>query len=66
MPNNVLLVTATKVEAQAVLEVLSAAPGKPLDRRVVGGKTYYALGEIGGAEVFMVQSEMGLLMIVIR
>ncbi len=55
-----LLVTVTKVEAQAVLESFPpASSSKPLDRRVVGGKTYHALGEIGGVEVFMVQSEMG-------
>ena len=59
MPPNILLVTVTKVEAQAVLKIFSDASGQPWQRRIIGDKTYYSLGVIGGAEVFMVQSEMG-------
>ena len=58
MPN-LLLVTVTKDEAQAVLDVFSQASGAKWERRFIGGKTYYALGSIAGTDVFMVQSEMG-------
>ena len=55
----ILLVTVTKIEAQAVLELFPEASGAPWQRQPIGDKTYYALGHIGGAEIFMVQSEMG-------
>jgi nucleoside phosphorylase len=58
-PNNILIVTATKIEAQAVLEVFSLAAGKAWIRQPIGNKTYYNLGVHGGLPVFMVQSEMG-------
>lgn len=58
MPN-LLLVTVTKTEAQAVLKIFSNATGSPLQRKYIGDKTYYDLGNLGGADVFMVQSEMG-------
>jgi nucleoside phosphorylase len=51
---DVLLVTVTETEAQAVLSLL------PDFRRYFGGhRTYYALGQIQGAQICMVQSEMG-------
>jgi len=55
----ILLVTVTKIEAQTVLHVLSQASGSPWQRHPIGNKTYYALGQVGGADIFMVQSEMG-------
>jgi serine/threonine protein kinase/nucleoside phosphorylase/outer membrane protein assembly factor BamD (BamD/ComL family) len=57
--NSILIVTATKMEAQAVLEVFSQATGKAWIRQPIGNKTYYNLGAHGGAPVFMVQSEIG-------
>jgi nucleoside phosphorylase/predicted MPP superfamily phosphohydrolase len=57
-PGIILIVTATKVETQAVLEVLPE--GRKWIRQVIGNKTYYNLGVHGGAPVFMVQSEMGI------
>jgi len=47
MPPNVLLVTVTKVEAQAVLKVFSDTSGQPWQRKIIDGKTYYRLGVIG-------------------
>jgi nucleoside phosphorylase len=55
----ILLVTVTKTEAQAVLEFFPKASGASWQRRTIGDKTYYTLGQVGGAEVYMVQSEMG-------
>jgi nucleoside phosphorylase len=57
--NSTLIVTVTKVEAQAVLEVFSKASGQEWSRQILGKKTYYNLGIHGGTQVFMVQSEMG-------
>jgi nucleoside phosphorylase len=59
MANRILIVTVTKVEAQAVLKVFSQAVGQKGIRQIIGNKTYYNLGVHGGASVFMVQSEMG-------
>lgn len=55
----ILLVTVTKVEAQAVLELFSEDAGIPWQREHIGDKTYHALGIIAGACVYMVKSEMG-------
>ncbi|WP_376797446.1 hypothetical protein [Thermogemmatispora sp.] len=51
---DVLLVTVTEVEAQAVLALFPQA-----ERYYVDQKTYYRLGEVGGTSLLMVQSEMG-------
>jgi nucleoside phosphorylase/Tfp pilus assembly protein PilF len=56
---DVLLVTVTQVEAQAVLTFLQEDLGHKLERLFIGDKTYYDLGVIGGARIFLVQSEMG-------
>jgi nucleoside phosphorylase len=59
-PSNIILVvTVTKVEALAVLNVFSQAAGHKWSRQAIGNKTYYNLGVHGGAPVSMVQSEMG-------
>jgi nucleoside phosphorylase len=58
-PGSILIVTVTKVEAQAVLKVFSGAANMEWTRQAIGNKTYYNLGVHGGAPVFMVQSEMG-------
>jgi nucleoside phosphorylase len=54
---DVLLVTATDVEAQAVLDTFT--PGAKPQRCFVGDNTYFDLGVHGGARVLLVQSEMG-------
>ncbi len=56
----ILIVTVTRVEAQAVLNVFSQAAGTGWTRQVIGKKTYYNLGTHGSVPVFMVQSEMGI------
>jgi formylglycine-generating enzyme required for sulfatase activity/nucleoside phosphorylase len=56
---NVLLVTVTRVEAEAVLDLFSKASGVPWKRHLIDDKIYYDLGEICGVNVYMVQSEMG-------
>lgn len=57
----VLLVTVTKVEANAVLELFPIHTGQAWSRIYILGKAYYSLGRLGGVDVFMVQSEMGSL-----
>ncbi|HEU5380890.1 MAG TPA: hypothetical protein VFV38_36165 [Ktedonobacteraceae bacterium] len=56
---DILLVTATAVEARAVLEFFEKEIGKPSQRYFTNDQTYFYLGEIHGARVSMVQSEMG-------
>lgn len=56
---DVLLVTATNVEGQAVLRLFERELGHPCDRHFIGDKTYFELGVVSGARVFMVQTEMG-------
>jgi nucleoside phosphorylase len=55
----ILLITVTKVETQAVLNTFKASTSQTWQRRHIEEKTYYSLGEVGGAEIFLVQSEMG-------
>ena len=55
---DLLLVTATEVEARAVLKVFPQQ-GSPFGQRHIGDSTYFDLGVIGGARTFLVQSEMG-------
>jgi nucleoside phosphorylase/tetratricopeptide (TPR) repeat protein len=59
MQADVLIVTVTKVESQAVLEVFSQATGHAAKRVQLAGKMYRDLGVVNGASVFMVRSEMG-------
>lgn len=56
---DILLITVTTVEAQAVLTLFAKESGKPFQRRFIGDKTYFDLGTFSGARVMMVQSEMG-------
>jgi nucleoside phosphorylase len=56
---DVLLVTVTEVETGAVFDVLKELCERAYKRCFVGDKTYYDLGMINGARVFLVQSEMG-------
>jgi nucleoside phosphorylase len=55
-----LIVTSTKVEAQAVLTTFSQLKDETWKRRAIENHTYYDLGITGGVPVFMVQSEMGI------
>ncbi len=55
---DVLLVTATEVETCAVRDVFLQKAGI-FERRIINDKTYFDLGVIGGASIFLVQSEMG-------
>jgi nucleoside phosphorylase len=56
---DVLIVTVTKVESQAVMEAFAEAAGqKPRPQRI-GDRVYHDLGEITSARVFMALSEMG-------
>jgi nucleoside phosphorylase len=54
---DVLLVTATEVEAQTVFDAFT--PGQEKQLRFIGDNTYFDLGVHGGARVLLVQSEMG-------
>lgn len=64
MPNTtqdcILIVTVTKVEALAVLEIFNGKDRNSWKRVVIEKKTYYDLGKIENTSVFMVQSEMGI------
>src|SRR2546423_8095059 len=55
---DLVLVTATEVEARAVLKVFQPQ-NTTFVHRYIGEKTYFDLGVIGGARTFLVQSEMG-------
>jgi hypothetical protein len=57
--DKVLIVTATKVEAQEVLDQFTRTTGAKAEPCYICRKTYYPLGDIGGVDLFMVQSEMG-------
>ena len=55
---DVLLVTATEVEMRAVRDVFLENTGT-FEQRRINNTTYFDLGVIGGARVFLVQSEKG-------
>ena len=55
----VLLVTVTRVEARAVLNVFTSATGQEIKVSHRKGKTYYDFGQLGGVNVTMVRSLMG-------
>jgi nucleoside phosphorylase len=58
---DVLLVTVTDGETRAVFGALQAATGQRPQPLYRGDKTYYNLGRVGGARVWLVRSEMGSL-----
>jgi nucleoside phosphorylase len=58
---DVLLVTVTDVEFDAVIAELREQFGRTFRRQFIHDKTYFALGEIGGTRTFLVRSEMGSL-----
>ena len=55
----VLLITVTEGETRAVFEALQAQTGRQPAPRYLGDKTYYDLGAVGGARVWLVRSQMG-------
>lgn len=57
---DLLLVTVTEIEANAVLDLFANELGRKYELRFIGKKTYYYLGNIAGATIFMAQSEMGV------
>ena len=57
---DILIVTVTPIEVQAVLDTFQQETGQHFERHHVDTKTYYELGTIASASVFMVQSEMGV------
>lgn len=59
MNADVLIVTVTKVESKAVVEVFKEATGQS-DRTIqIGDRMYHDLGTVNETRVFMVRSEMG-------
>lgn len=56
---DVLLVTATKVESKAVLNVFQKATGEKSHLVSIGDQTYDDIGSVSGKSVILVQSEMG-------
>ncbi len=59
MQTNILLVTVTKVEGEAVLSVFEDATGRRSNPIPFEQKIFHDLGELGGARVYMTRSEMG-------
>src|ERR1700688_4665562 len=55
---DVLLVTDTKIESQAVLGVFQDAANQRARPIEIGHRTYFDLGAHNGARVFLTQSEM--------
>lgn len=56
---DVLLVTVTDAETDALRAVFAERHGRDFTISFVGDKSYYSLGTIGGARTFLVRSEMG-------
>ena len=56
---DVLLVTVSETETRAVFAAVLAATGASPAGRPIGDRTYYDLGVIGGARVWLVRSEEG-------
>jgi nucleoside phosphorylase len=56
---DILLVTATEVEARALRAESEARTGRAVQTLIANKKAYHDLGQIGGASTVMVQSGMG-------
>lgn len=56
---DVLLITATRVESQAVIDVFERTTNRPARPLARGGRIYFDFGLISGARILMTQSEMG-------
>src|SRR5689334_16060271 len=57
---NILLVTVTEIEAEAVFDVFEQAIGERRKVHQIKGNIYYLLGTIGNTIVSMVRSEVGI------
>jgi nucleoside phosphorylase len=57
--NNVLLVTANRIETESILNIAKLKYQLSFTRNFFGDHTIYALGPIGGINLFLVQSEAG-------
>ncbi|HTD35406.1 MAG TPA: hypothetical protein VK665_17190 [Candidatus Elarobacter sp.] len=55
---DVLIVTVTDVETQAVLRSAETATGRPYTKHFAGRKTYYNVGPIAETSIVVVRSEM--------
>lgn len=56
---DILLITVTESETRAVFDVFQETCGNTYERCFIGDKTYYDLGMVNQARIFLVQSEMG-------
>ena len=56
---DVLIVTVTKVESQAVIQAFEQTTGHKATPQSIDDRLYFNLGLVNGARVFMTQSEMG-------
>jgi nucleoside phosphorylase len=56
---DLLLITVTKVESRAVMQLFQQATGQPARPHSIAGRVYHDLGQVNGTHVFMAQSEMG-------
>ncbi len=56
---DVLLVTVTKVETEAVLEAAREQTGREVVLHDLDAKIYFDLGDVNGARVWLARSEMG-------
>lgn len=57
---DLLLVTVTDSETDAVRDLLAERYGLALRAELIGGWPYYNLGTLGGARTWLVRSEMGV------
>ncbi|WP_153009707.1 phosphorylase family protein [Mastigocoleus testarum] len=56
---DVLIVTVTKVESRAVMQVFEGSTGHEANPQPINNRIYFNLGTVNGARVVLTQSEMG-------
>ncbi|NER96381.1 MAG: hypothetical protein F6J86_21485 [Symploca sp. SIO1B1] len=56
---DVLIVTVTKVESQAVIKAFEQEANHQVTQKSICDRVYFDLGTVNGARVFLTQSEMG-------
>jgi nucleoside phosphorylase len=56
---DILLVTATKIESKSVFDAFKLSTKQKAEPYFIEDRVFFDLGEINGARVFMIQSEMG-------
>ncbi|KUG17976.1 hypothetical protein ASZ90_012328 [hydrocarbon metagenome] len=57
--SDILIVTTTTVESQALMKVFKEATGKDPNPVEISKRIYHDLGKVNGARIFMALSEMG-------